>query len=378
VGNRLALQEARFKAALAGDCGLQILTVFRLAARLAGGFLEAVTRDALQELAKEALEAGGFKAIGPIADLPGMVRAVTSSLSKVWDANLDLGEWLKKNDQIADIALIEKRVLAGLPVGMRLPRELVNDARKNISRAAAVLGPVTVENVCDLAPCWQPLILELANVVPVEWHVIRSHAESLVWLTNSRIRVVFREPLQPNFETVSCANPKQEALEALRWARELLSTGQARPGEIAIAATTVEEWDDHFRIIANDSQLPVHFVHGVAALSTFSGQQAAALAEVLLGGLSRDRMFRLVQLCRKSSPALESLPDDWKRALPGHRRPAAVSATVFAGFQSHRADVEQNQTNPAQPRSPHRRAIDSGSQDRLSVHFRRRLQGLFF
>src|ERR1017187_1580891 len=136
---------------------------------------------------------------------------------------LDLRSKAAENGQIADIALIEKRVLAGLPVGMRLPRELVNDARKNISRAAAILGPVIVENVYDLAPCWQPLIVELANVVSVEWHVIRSHAESLVWLTNSRIRVVFREPLQPNFETVSCANPKQEALEALRWARELLS-----------------------------------------------------------------------------------------------------------------------------------------------------------
>jgi hypothetical protein len=113
------LQEARFKAALVQDCGLQILTMPRLAARLAGGFLQAITRDALQDLAKEALETGGFKAIGPIADLPGMVRSVTSTLNKVWDANIDLGEWLKKNDQIADIAVIEKRVLSGLPAGMR-------------------------------------------------------------------------------------------------------------------------------------------------------------------------------------------------------------------------------------------------------------------
>ena len=61
VGSRLALQEARFKAAPAQDCGLQILTVPRLAARLAGGFLEAITRDTLQDLVKEALNAGGFQ-----------------------------------------------------------------------------------------------------------------------------------------------------------------------------------------------------------------------------------------------------------------------------------------------------------------------------
>ncbi len=315
VGSRLALQDARFKAALAQDCGLQILTVPILAARLAGGFLEMVTRDALQDLAKEALGAGGFKAIGPLADLPGMVRAVTSTLSKVWDANLDLEEWLKRNDQIADIALIEKRVLSGLPAGMRQPRDLVSQARKRISSAAAVLGPVTVENVYDLAPCWRPLILDLAKSVHVEWHAVRSHADALSWLAKSKVQVVLREPLQPNLEAVSCANPKHEVLEALRWARELLSTGQVSPGEIAIAATTVDEWDDHIRVLVNDSHLPIHFVHGCAALSTFTGQQAAALAMVLHHGLSRDRVIHFVQLCRKSSPVLEALPDDWKASL---------------------------------------------------------------
>jgi hypothetical protein len=286
-----------------------------LAARLAGGFLEAITRDTLQDLAKKVLEAGGFKVIGPIADLPGMVRAVTSTLSKVWDANLDLGEWLKSNDQIADIALIEKRVLYGLPAGMRLPQDLVSDARKSISIAPAVLGPVTVENVYDLAPCWRPLVLDLAKVVHVEWHVVRSHADGLSWLANSKVQVVLHDPLQPTLEAVSCATPKHEALEALRWARELLSTGRVSPGEIAIAAATVDEWDDHIRALVNDSHLPIHFVHGCAALSTFTGQQAAALATVLLHGLSRDRVTRLVQLCRKSSPALEALPDDWKASL---------------------------------------------------------------
>jgi hypothetical protein len=287
----------------------------RLAARLAGGFLEAITRDALQELVKQALAAGGFRAIGPIADLPGLVRAASATLDKVWDADIDLGEWLKGNDQVADIALIEKRVLAGLPPGMRLPRDLVAEARKRIATAGAVLGPVTVENVYDLAPCWRPLVIDLAKVVNVEWHAVRSHADDLAWLANSKVQLVLRDPLQPALEAVSCANPKHEALESLRWARELLATGQARPGEIAIAAATTDEWDDHIRAIVSDSSLPVHFAHGRAALSTFTGQQAAALATVLLHGLSRDRVTRVVQLCRKSSPALEALPEDWKASL---------------------------------------------------------------
>ena len=182
---------------------------------------------------------------------------------------------------------------------MRLPRDLVSDARKRIPSAAAVLGPVTVENVYDLAPCWRPLVLDLAKAVQVEWHAVQSHADALSWLANSKVQVVLHDPLQPTLEAVSCANPKHEALEALRWARELLSTGRVSPGEIAITAATVDEWDDHIRALVNDSHLPIHFVHGCAALSTFAGQQAAALATVLLHGLSRDRVTRLVQLCRK-------------------------------------------------------------------------------
>ena len=47
------------------------------------------------------------------------------------------------------------------------------------------------------------------------------------------------------------------------------------------------------------------------------------------------------------------------------RRPAALPAALLAGLQSHRAHVEQNQTNPAPPRSPHRRVTAPGRQDRL-------------
>ena len=43
-----------------------------------------------------------------------------------------------------------------------------------------------------------------------------------------------------------------------------------------------------------------------------------------------------------------------REAIEAGRSPAAVSAALFAGFQSHRKHVEQDQTNPAQPRSAHR------------------------
>jgi hypothetical protein len=51
-----------------------------------------------------------------------------------------------------------------------------------------------------------------------------------------------------------------EALEALRWARELIATGRARPEEIAIAAASPEEWDDHFLALGDMSDLDLHFI----------------------------------------------------------------------------------------------------------------------
>lgn len=313
VGSQFARHEASFRAALAKDCGLQILTVHRLAGRLAGGFIEAVSGDILQVLVREVLEAGGFQAIQPLADLPGMVRAVTSTLTKAWNAGLDLQAQAPKHSRIADLALIESRIIARLPNAMLLPRDLVRAAVSNIGSAPVVLGPVTVQGVCDLMPCWRQLIRELANVVPVEWHALKG--EDLVWLESSSVKVVRHEARGATPEAAVCANPRHEAIEALRWARKLIVSGKAKPGEIGITAAAVEPWDEHMRVIADEGDLPVCCAHGRAALSTFPGQQAAAVADVLLRGLSRSRVMRVISLCRQSVPVLSDLPDDWKRAI---------------------------------------------------------------
>ncbi len=313
VGSRTASQEARFRAALAGDCGLQILTVSRLAGRLAGGFIEAVSSDILQVLVKEALEAGGFQAIQSLAGLPGMVRAVISTLTKAWNAALDLQAQAPKHPRIADLALLESRIIAGLPKAMLLPREVARLAVDNIGSAATVLGPIKIEGVCDLALCWRQLIRELANVIPVEWHALAG--EDLTWLENSSVKIVRREAQSAMPEAIVCANPRHEAIEALRWARQLIASGKVMPGEIAITAAAVDPWDDHIRVIADEAGLPVVFAHGRAALSTFPGQQAAAVADVLLRGLSRSRVMRVISLCRASAPVLSALPGAWKQAI---------------------------------------------------------------
>ena len=77
---------------------------------------------------------------------------------------------------------------------------------------------------------------------------------------------------------VSCADPHHEALEAMRWARELLASGRARGSDIAIATTAPAAWDDYLLALALASDLPLCFVHGWPALATRDGQRCAALA----------------------------------------------------------------------------------------------------
>mgnify|MGYP001562333466 CR=1 FL=1 len=316
VGSRLAWMESRFLAARAGECGLEILTLPQLAARLAGGFLEEVSSDVLQQLVGEALAAGGFQSIGNLTGLPGTVRALTTTLRRVWDAGLDLAAQGQEHPRVADLAIIEARVREGLPASMLLPPDLAREARNRLSAASSVLGPVRIRDVYHVAPCWQPLIIDLAEVVAVEWRCLLTPEVDLGWLEQSKVQFACRRPLHPRVGAFMCANPRHEALEALRWARQMISSGRAKPGDLAIATAATEDWDDHLRVMVENSQLPVHFAGGCTALSTYPGQQAAALAQVLLHGLSHERVVRVINLCRARVIEFNSLPDDWTRALP--------------------------------------------------------------
>jgi hypothetical protein len=90
--------------------------------------------------------------------------------------------------------------------------------------------------------------------------------------------------------------------------RELIASGRARPEEIAICATATEDWDDHMLVLATDAGLPLHFSHGVPALASREGQACAALADVLLNGLSQDRARRLFGDAAGRSQGLRGLP----------------------------------------------------------------------
>jgi RecB family exonuclease len=308
----LAYQMRRADAARANECGLQILNLPQLAARLAGGFITPVTVEQLDLAIQRALEEGGFVELESARHLPGMTRAVSRSLRKVWNAGVRLDVNGVRAGRIGDLALIEARVRRHLPGNVMLPHDLRNAAVARIGHAARVVGPVTIERLSFIPPNWRLLIEALAKNVPIEWQA--PDCALTDWFSGSitRSHAISREPL---ITAVSCADPRHEVVESLRWARQLVASGKARPQEIAIAAAGPSAWDDHF-LAATDAGLRLHFVHGTPALASRDGQRAAALADVLLHGLSQSRVRRLASLGRGDGGAFNELPREWLSSIP--------------------------------------------------------------
>ena len=119
----------------------------------------------------------------------------------------------------------------------------------------------------------------------------------------------------PVVSTVSAATAYHEAIEAMRWVRSLLASGHAAPSDIAIATASPADYDDHFLALRADANIDLHFVHGVRVVTSREGQAAAALADIVVRGLSQSRLRRLAALCRDSAP-FEALPEGWLRVLP--------------------------------------------------------------
>ena len=135
------------------------------------------------------------------------------------------------------------------------------------------------------------------------------------WLDDTAIEIVRDAPQVPDVAAVSAATAYREAVEAMRWVRELLASGRAEPADIGIASATPGEYDDHLLTLRADPNLDLHFVHGVTVTACREGQ-AAALADILLRGLSQTRMRRLNTLLRAHAGPFADLPEGWTRILP--------------------------------------------------------------
>jgi hypothetical protein len=310
VDGPLAFGMRRFEAARANDVGLEVLTLPLLASRLAGGFRHLADRETLSLAVGHALQDGGFAQIDGVRHLPGMVRAALQSLDRAWSADLDLDDLASTSARVADLALLQQMVSKALPQGAMLPRQLRDAALARVRFAPKLFGSIALDRLVDVEPLWRPLLTALATQLDVCW--ITTVEPDRDWFPG---QVSVAEPAMPKvLRGEVCADPRAEAVEALRWARELLSRGDVSASEIAITAASTPAWDEHMLVLSKQSGLPIHFSHGLPALSSWEGQSCAALADALGNGLTQERVRRLVM--HSSSNAMGALPDDWAAGLP--------------------------------------------------------------
>jgi hypothetical protein len=303
---------------MAARHGLQALSIEGLAGRLAGGFVQPIDPDTLKSAIAKTLSAD-LGDLDSIKELPGFPRAAAATLSKAWTAGLNLSELAataspEAAPRLTAVARLEAEVIRHLPPSMCRPADLVCAALQRTAHARVLFGRISVLGRTEMSPVWRPLLAALAVETDVQWVAGPRYVPS--WVHELGIPIVETPRETPAIRTESCASPRHEALEALRWARQLIATGRARPEEIGIAAASPEEWDDHFLALSEMSGLDLHFVHGRKVLTTPDGQLAAAIADVLLRGFSHTRMVRLVSLLRRHGKIATALPRDWAQALP--------------------------------------------------------------
>lgn len=312
--DRFAIRERRLAAARMNEHGLQVLTFEQLAARMAGGLLRPVDDETLRAVVQAALPETALGELEALKALPGLVGACVDTLKKVWRAGVDLQARRDQHPRLAALAALETAVLANLPSGMTRPVDLVNAASGRLRFSPAVVGPLEIVGVTELAPCWRQLLRGLGEHVPVRW--IAGPRGTPDWLDGMPLEVVREPPQAPELTDVSAATAYHEAVEALRWARGLIASGVAEPAEIAIAAVTPADYDDHFLALRADANLDLHFVHGVPVTTTRPGQAAAALADILVRGLTQTRLRRLVSHIGPDAGPFRGLPEGWLSILP--------------------------------------------------------------
>lgn len=244
VHGRLAMRELRLAAARERRHGLQVMSFEQLAARLAGGLSRPVDDETLRGSIQAVLPETVLGELDSVKALPGMVGAAVDTLHKAWRAGVDLQARAAEHPRLTSIARLEDAVLAVLPPAMMRPADLVVAALQRLDHAVTLFGPIEIVGITELSPCWRPLLHAIAARVQVCWNAGPRSVPD--WLDTGIIEVVRTEPQAPEIVTVSAATAYHEAIEALRWARQLIASGEAEPSDIAIASVTPGDYDDYF------------------------------------------------------------------------------------------------------------------------------------
>jgi len=236
VHGRLASRENRLAAARDQRHGVQIMAFEQLAARLAGGFIHAIGADTLRDAIQKALPDTDLGELDTIKLLPGMVGAAADTLHKVWRAGIDLSARAGDHPRLAAVTALEQAVLERLPSSMLRPVDLASQAMARLRHAPTLFGQIEILGISELSPCWRELLFGLAETLPVRWNAGPRSVPD--WLEGSAVKIIRSEPATPQVQSMSAASAYHEAIEALRWARELIASGTAKPSEIAIAAAS--------------------------------------------------------------------------------------------------------------------------------------------
>lgn len=312
VHGRLAMRERRLAAARGSRHGIQVMSFEQAAVRLAGGFTQPIDDEHLRAAIQAVLPATPMGELESIKTLPGMIDAAADTLQKAWRSGIDLATLATDHPRVRAIARLEAAVLGQLPLGMLRPADIVAAATARIGHALAVLGPIEIVGLTELSPCWRPLLEALASAIPVRW--VAGPRSVPAWLEGAGVEIWRSPAAAPQISAVSAATSYHEAIEAMRWVRSKLASGVS-PSEIAIATASPVDYDDHFLALRADANLDLHFVHGVRTVTTREGQAAAALADIVVRGLSQSQLRRVAALCRDNGP-FEALPEGWLRVLP--------------------------------------------------------------
>ncbi len=318
VTGSAAADSARIALARDHHHGTIVTSIEGLAARLAGGFLRGIDRDALHDAVADAVRempASDLADLAAIAGLPGLPGALSATLAKAWSAGIDLASRARAtgDERLASLACVEVAALDRLPSGMCRPADLVARAVERLRHAPGVLGEVEFHAVAEVDPCWRTLIMAVARTVPTRWAAGPRAVPD--WVRSTAMTVEVNAAARPEVSVASCASARHEVMEAFRWARCHLAGGVAA-SDIAIAASAPGDYDDLVLSLAAEANIDVHFSHGRRALTTRDGQPCAALADLLLQGLDRDRMLRLARAIAGNGTSLGTLPEGWSRHLP--------------------------------------------------------------
>lgn len=305
AANLHAARQLRLQLAQTGQHGAQVMLIEQLAGRLAGGFYQVADEVSLQQALRDSLDTVALGELAGIRDLPGTPRALLATLRKCWSAAFDLNAGSSRHARIDALAAVDCAVRDRLAPSVLVPPDLARKAMERLVVAPQLFGEVDAVGLAELDPCWQPMLLALAGVTRVRW--LAGCNAVPAWLEGSKVVVELGPATQPLRRIVSAAHAAHEALEAMRWSRQLLASGQATAEQIAIASANPSAYDDALQSLSQTTELALHFVHGRPVVSTREGQMAAALADALLNGPTRRRLRRC---------ALASLPHGWENALP--------------------------------------------------------------